>query len=104
MALRPMVPESALREFCERNGIRGVWAFGSAVRDDFSPTSDVDLVVEFEEGRVPGLIRFVQLQRELADLFGHEVDLFTKRQIESSPNHIRRSEVLSTMEPVYAAR
>jgi hypothetical protein len=70
------LPERELAEFCRRNHIRRLAFFGSVLRDDFGPESDVDVLVEFEEHHVPGL-RFFALQRELSDLFGRTVDLHT---------------------------
>lgn len=70
------VPHRALEEFCRRNGIRRLAFFGSVLREDFSSESDVDVLVEFESGRVPGL-RFFRLERELSELLGRKVDLNT---------------------------
>ena len=69
------VPHDAFVDFCERHHIRKMSLFGSVLRDDFRPDSEIDVLVEFEEGHIPGLFRFVDLQFELADLFGREVDL-----------------------------
>jgi predicted nucleotidyltransferase len=65
-----------LTEFCRRHRIRRLAVFGSAVRDDFGPDSDVDVLVEFEIGHVPGLA-FFAIQDELAAEFGRRVDLNT---------------------------
>ena len=68
--------EDALRDFCERNHIIRLAAFGSMVREDYGPDSDLDILVEFAEGRVPGF-GFFDLQDELSQLFGRTVDLNT---------------------------
>lgn len=63
--------------FCKRNHVRRLALFGSVLRDDFGPESDVDVLVEFEPGHVPGFA-FFDLQEELAAILGRRVDLHTK--------------------------
>ena len=63
--------------FCKRNHVRRLAFFGSVLRDDFGPESDVDVLVEFEPGHVPGFACF-DLQEELAAILGRRVDLHTK--------------------------
>jgi hypothetical protein len=92
------LPERELAEFCRRNHIRRLAFFGSVLRDDFGPESDVDVLVEFEEHHVPGL-RFFALQRELSDLFGRTVDLHTPQFL--SPYF--RDQVLKEADVRYAA-
>lgn len=92
------IPRTALGEFCRRNHIRRLALFGSVLRDDFGPESDVDVLVEFEEGHVPGL-RFFALQRELSELLGRPVDLHTPGFL--SPYF--RSQVLQEAEIQYDA-
>jgi predicted nucleotidyltransferase len=69
-------PPEAIANFCRRHSIRKLSLFGSILRPDFGPDSDVDVLVEFETGKVPGLA-FFEMQRELADLLGRNVDLHT---------------------------
>jgi predicted nucleotidyltransferase len=71
------VPREKIAEFCQRYHIRKLAFFGSVLRDDFSPGSDVDVLVEFETGHVPGLA-FFAMQDELSRILGHKVDLNTK--------------------------
>lgn len=66
-----------VREFCERHHIRKFSIFGSALRADFSPESDLDVLVEFQPEHVPGLA-FFEMQDELTQLLNREVDLNTK--------------------------
>jgi predicted nucleotidyltransferase len=73
----PLQPD-AIREFCERNHVRRLALFGSVLRDDFTNQSDVDVLIEYQPGRTPGLA-FFRHQRELSELFGREVDLNTPR-------------------------
>lgn len=97
--MKPAVPKVQLAEFCRRNHIRRLSLFGSVLREDFGPSSDIDVLVEFEPGHVPGL-RFIRLQDELSDLFGgRRVDLVTPKFL----NHRIRGEVLSSAEVQYAA-
>jgi uncharacterized protein len=76
MSARLRIDRERLNEFCRRNGIRRLALFGSVVRDDFGPHSDVDVLVEFEPGRVPGLA-FFSMEAELERIFGRGVDLNT---------------------------
>ncbi|RIL03975.1 MAG: nucleotidyltransferase [Proteobacteria bacterium] len=77
MRLRIDVPHEAIASFCRKRGIRRLAFFGSVVRDDFTPESDVDVLVEFEPERVPSLFKLVHYQDELSELFGRRVDLCT---------------------------
>ena len=70
------IPRQALAEFCRRNHIRRLALFGSVLREDFTPESDVDVLVEFEPEHVPGLA-FFALERELSELLGRKADLNT---------------------------
>jgi len=69
-----------LASVCARYHVRRLSAFGSVLRSDFPPPSDVDLIVEFPPGRTPGLA-FFRLESELATLFGRRVDLNTKASL-----------------------
>ena len=70
------IPRAALEGFCRRNHIRRLSFFGSVLRDDFRPDSDIDVLVEFEPRHVPGLA-FFAMQDELSTLLGRQVDLNT---------------------------
>lgn len=70
------IPKEQVAEFCRRHHIHKLALFGSVLRDDFHSDSDVDVLVEFEPGFVPGLEFFV-LERELSEIFGRRVDLNT---------------------------
>lgn len=70
---------AAIGDFCVRHRVRELSLFGSATRDDFEPTSDVDVLVDFPEGEVPSLFGIVDLRDELSALFGgRRVDLVLK--------------------------
>jgi len=72
------IPRDQITDFCRRNHIRRLAIFGSALRDDFRPDSDLDILVEFEAGHVPGLA-FFAMENELSQLFGRKVDLNTPK-------------------------
>jgi len=74
--VRVQYDKEEIAEFCRRNHIRRLSFFGSVVRDDFGPKSDVDVLVEFEPGKTPGW-RFFGMQDELSQLIGRKVDLNT---------------------------
>ncbi len=75
------IPMDQIEAFCRRNRIRGLSLFGSILRDDFGPDSDVDVLVEFEPGHVPGLIALNAMERELSGILGHKADLRTPRDL-----------------------
>jgi len=70
------IDQERIAEFCRRHHIRRLALFGSVLRDDFRPQSDVDVLVEFEPGHIPGLA-FFRMARELAEIVGRKVDLNT---------------------------
>ncbi len=80
MALQVEVPQEALERLCQHYYVQRLALFGSVLREDFGPESDVDVLVEFEAGHTPGLA-FVRLQRELSELLGFRVDLHTYRSL-----------------------
>ena len=97
------IPMDRLAEYCRVNGIARLDLFGSALRADFGPESDIDLLVEFESDRTPGLFDFVRIEQEFADLFGRKVDLIERLGVERSRNYIRRAAILESAETIYAA-
>ena len=92
------IQEEEIAAFCSRNHIRKLALFGSILRDDFGPESDVDVLVEFEEGHTPGL-KFFAIQRELSEILGRKVDLNTPDCL----SRYYREEVLEEAEPQYVA-
>jgi predicted nucleotidyltransferase len=99
IAKQLQVPEDSLRRFCEQHRIRSLAFFGSVLRDDFTPESDVDVLVEFFPGQPLGLIRLGTIEAELSDLIGRRVDLNLPELL--SPYF--RDEVLAEAEMVYDA-
>src|SRR5438105_3466651 len=71
------IDDEALRSFCQSNGVRRLGLFGSALRGELRAGSDIDLLVEFEPGRTPGLLRMAGLELQLRELLGRDVDLRT---------------------------
>ena len=92
------VPQTELEEICRRYRVRRLALFGSVLRADFSPSSDVDVLVEFEPGTRMGL-RFFSLQEELSRALGREVDLNTRGFLSS----YFREEVVAEAETIYGA-
>ncbi|MGH2633615.1 MAG: nucleotidyltransferase family protein [Tepidiformaceae bacterium] len=93
------IPLDAIAEFCKRNHIRKLSLFGSILRDDFGPDSDVDVLVEFEEGKTPGLEYFT-MGDELSELLGRRLDFLTEQGI----SRYFVAEVLAQARPLYVAR
>jgi predicted nucleotidyltransferase len=99
MTPRVSLNHNDVSEFCRRHHIVRLSLFGSVLRDDFGADSDVDVLVEFEPGHVPGL-KFVQIEREFSDLLsGRSVDMVTPKFL--SPRI--RQHVLSSAQPLYVA-
>ena len=71
------IPKRPIADFCQRHSIRRLSLFGSVLRDDFNPASDVDVLIEFEPGTRIGLIRLARLELELGEILGRKVDLNT---------------------------
>ena len=95
------VSPDQLAAFCREHGIQRLAVFGSALRDDFGPESDIDVLVEFEPGRTPGLLGIAGLELELSPLFaGRKVDL---RTLGDLSRYFRQS-VLDTAEVQYERR
>ena len=96
------VPVAAVRAFCEKWGVREFSLFGSVLRDDFRPDSDVDVLVEFEEGHEPGL-DIESMEKDLRAIFGRDVDLVRRESVERNRNYVIRKHILRSVEPVYVA-
>jgi predicted nucleotidyltransferase len=75
------IPHEALADFCRANGIRRLAIFGSLLRDDFTPESDIDLLVEFQPGVHVGYLGMARMARQLTALLGHSVDLRTPAEL-----------------------
>jgi uncharacterized protein len=91
------IPREKVADFCRRHHIRKLSLFGSVLRDDFGPESDVDVLVEFEPGHVPGFA-FIDLETELSEILRRKVDLNTLNSL----NRHFRNRVLREAEVQYA--
>jgi predicted nucleotidyltransferase len=98
-----VLPQDEIADFCQRWQVTELALFGSALRDDFGPDSDVDVLVSFAPDAHWGLFALVQMQDELEAILGREVDLVSRRAVEQSENYIRRKAILRGLEVVYAA-
>ena len=96
---RITIPHEKVSDFCRRHHIRKLALFGSVLRDDFRPESDVDVLVEFEPGRTPGLA-FFGMEIELSEILGRRVDLNTAGFL----SKYFRDRVLAEAEIQYVAR
>ena len=103
MNARVAVSPEQIGAFCARWGVTELALFGSAVRDDFGPESDVDLLVSFEPSTRRTLFDIVRMEDELRAMFRRNVDLVTRAAIEGSRNHIRRKAILESAQVLYAA-
>ena len=97
------LPRDALTEFCRRWMITEFALFGSVLRDDFGPESDVDVLVTYAPDAEWSLLDHVRMERELGQLLGRRVDAMTRRSIERSHNERRRGEILSSAVSVAVA-
>ena len=95
------IPTDQLRTFCELWQLQELAVFGSILRDDFSDDSDIDLLVTFEGEPHFTFRDWLQMERELAALWGRDVDLIDKETLVASPNYIRRQRILESAEVIY---
>ena len=100
MSARINIPQESLAEFCRRRRIRRLALFGSVLRDDFGPGSDVDVLVEFEVEAVVGYFELADMEMELTEVFGHKADIRTLAEL--SPYF--RNEVLASAETQYVSQ
>ena len=97
------VSESELAAFCTRWQIVELAVFGSALRDDFGPQSDVDLLVTFIPDATWSLLDHMRMELELVELFHREVDLIVRKTIEQSATPQRRNEILNSAQVIFSA-
>ncbi len=97
------IDRDKLADFCRRWKATKVAFFGSVLRDDFGPESDVDVLVSFEPEADWSLFDLVHMQDELCGILGRKVDLVERKAVEKSRNYIRRRHILRSAETVYVA-
>ncbi|MFP4297702.1 MAG: nucleotidyltransferase family protein [Spirulinaceae cyanobacterium] len=91
-------------DFCQRWQITEFALFGSVLRDDFRPNdSDIDVLVVFADGVSKTIGNLLDMEEELTEIFGRDVDLVDRRGIEQSPNYLRRKAILNSAKVIYAA-
>jgi uncharacterized protein len=98
------VPKAKIAEFCKRWNVSELAIFGSALRADFRPDSDVDVLVSFAPEAKISLFDMVHMQEELKQIFGRDVDLISKRGVEDSRNYLRRKAILESAQVIHVAR
>ncbi len=103
MKLHISIDMHAIGAFCRKWHITEFAFFGSVLRDDFGPESDIDVLVTFSPDAPWSLLDHVTMQDELMELFGRPVDLVSRRGIERSKYYLRRRAILDSAEVVYAA-
>lgn len=98
------IPIATIAEFCQRWQIIELALFGSILRDDFHPESDIDILVTFAPSSKRGLSETLQMKDELQVIFGRNVDFLVRAAIERSDNWLRRKNILDSAKVIYAAR
>ena len=93
------IPKEQVADFCRRHGIRKLSLFGSVLRSDFGPASDVDVLVEFDPGARIGLLSLASMELELGRMLGRKVDLRTPQDL----SRYFREDVLNSAEPQFAS-
>lgn len=97
------ISPSEIAAFCKRRQITELALFGSVLRDDFGPDSDIDVLVKFSSDAKLTFLALNQMEEELGRMLGRKVDLLTRKSVEQSPNWIRREDILGSAKTIYAA-
>lgn len=104
MKIAIQLPMERITEFCQKWQVIELSLFGSVLREDFRPDSDIDVLVQFHPDAHPTFSTLDDMETELKTLFDRDVDLVTRKGIESSRNHLRRHHILSSAQVIYATR
>jgi uncharacterized protein len=102
--VRSGLSEALIERICQQWGILEFSVFGSVLRDDFHPSSDIDVLLTFKPDVPQGLMTLVAIKNELEQLTGRPIDVVVRQSVEQSDNWIRRQEILSTVQVVYESR
>lgn len=99
------LPYEAIAHLCRRHDVQELSIFGSALRDEFGPQSDLDFLVVFKnnDDAGPWMSKYTELEEALSRLLGRRVDLVGKRGVEQSENYIRRRHILNSAQVIYVA-
>lgn len=95
------IPEDLVAAFCRRNKIGRLALFGSVLREDFTPDSDVDVLVEFEPDARVGYFALAKMETELGNILDRKADICTFGGVQNNPNWLLREEILGSAEAVY---
>lgn len=98
------LPTEEITAFCHKWELTEFALFGSVLREDFRPDSDIDVMVQFHPDAHPTFSTLDQMETELKQLFQRDIDLITRKGIETSRNYLRRQEILSSARIIYATR
>ncbi|XGV94605.1 MAG: nucleotidyltransferase family protein [Leptolyngbya sp. BL-A-14] len=98
------LPMEQIKAFCDRWQVIEFALFGSVVRDDFRSDSDIDVMVQFHSEAHPTLFDLTYMEDELKTLLQRDVDLVTRKGIETSRNYLRRKAILSSAQVIYGTR
>ena len=99
-----LIPPKRVEDYCRRWKIKEFAIFGSALRDDFHPASDVDVLVTFDRDAHWTLLDLVDMREQLRKIFKRDVDLVSRRGLDSSPNYLRRKAILSSARLIHVSR
>ena len=97
------ISKTKIKKFCQKWHIREFSLFGSVLRADYSEKSDIDVLVTFDDNAKITLFNLVDMKEELEKIFGREVDIVSRRGIESSRNKIRKENILNSREVIYVS-
>ncbi len=103
MSTQIALPADRIATFCKRWQVLELAVFGSVLREDFGPESDVDVLVRFDPRARHTLLDLAHMEDEFSAMLGRKVDLVERAGIERSPNYIRRKAILQSAETIYAA-
>ncbi|MEL7083152.1 MAG: nucleotidyltransferase family protein [Cyanobacteria bacterium J06597_1] len=96
------IPAEEITAFCHKWQVTEFSLFGSVLRDDFRPDSDIDVMVQFHPEANPTFSTLDKMEAELKTIFHRDIDLITRQGIETSRNYLRRNEILSSAQVIYA--
>ena len=97
------IDQPRIADFCRRWKVVELALFGSVLREDFQPDSDIDVLVSFQPEARHSLFDLARMQEELKSIFGREVDLVDRESVEQSENYIRRKHILETLQPLHVS-
>ena len=95
------IPKAQIVDFCQRWKITEFALFGSVLRDDFRPDSDIDVLATFEPDFHSTLLKLMEMEEELEAIFERKVDFVSKRALEQSLNYLRRKAILNSAQVIY---